>query len=143
MIGGISLGYDSLLACCAAGMGRPTRVRIGWLATACGLCDAGATTLGQAFPQLPALPVNVSYLGCAILLGLATQYSRRLIWALPVMLCLDNLAGGVGPGHRWAGVAALGLWSAAMALCGFALASLLRRCAEIAFQPARSAAPRS
>ena len=126
MGGGISLGLDSLLACFAIGIFRSTRLQSLCMAGAFGLCDAGATMLGQVIPNHLEIPELAPYLASVVLLGLAARYSRVLLYGLPGLLAFDNIAGSPHTAHGVLRAASmLGGSSAIMALCGFALAGLV------------------
>src|ERR1700735_2837282 len=89
---------DSLIFCLAAGpllRDWPSRFR---LALAFGLCDAAASLLGPALP-LPEPPAFALYLGAAFLLGLAAVRRRGLLYGVPVLLSLDDLAGNIDAGN--------------------------------------------
>jgi hypothetical protein len=118
------LGLDSFVTCLAIGshvLSWRERIR---LALAFGACDATATLLGTVRPHrvevLAAFPV---YILCALVIGRAYRPGSRLLYALPVLLSIDNLFSGVpvsmAPG--------LGFSSLAMALLGLSLAAACRR----------------
>jgi len=121
----LKLSLDSFIAGCALGpLGLPRASR-GRLALAFGACDALATLVsgriglsvaaaGQAGPVLMA-----AYGACVLLLGRLALWERRLIRALPLLLCLDNLATPAAP----ALAPLLGVASAGMALAGFGAAA--------------------
>jgi len=116
---------DSLLFCLAAGpllRDWPSRLR---LAFAFGLCDGAASLIGPALP-LPEPPAFALYLGAAFLLGLAAVRRRGILYGVPVILSLDNLAGYLDAGDAiLAGIA-----SSALALLGLAIGGLLAIPAE-------------
>ena len=118
------LGLDSGLCCFAIGLtpiAWSTSVR---LALAFGACDAIASAAGALSNHpLAAPPTFIVYLCCVVLLGLATRYSRKLVYALPVLLSLDNFASGSGLGDALAD----GFSSAALALAGLVLGALAFR----------------
>lgn len=119
----IGLGFDSFLASLVIGSyawsGRE-RLR---LALAFGGCDAVAALVGQVWPHRFAEPPTLAiYLGCVFLLAVAARTSRIVLYALPVLLSIDNLFSG-GPASM---VPALGASSALMALLGLSLTALVR-----------------
>nr|WP_321986529.1 hypothetical protein [uncultured Lichenicoccus sp.] len=145
MIVDLSLGLDSFAACLGAGL-LPADRRIGpslrvlpALPALFGCCDAGATLLsGVIAHRALLLPQSATYLACAVLLGFAACRSRRVLYALPVLLGLDDL---LAPVVRDPFGAALmqGAASFAMATAGGAAAVLLRRLQD-RLRPARGAA---
>ncbi|WP_428374698.1 hypothetical protein [Lichenicoccus sp.] len=127
MVVDISLGLDSFAACLAAGL-LPAERRVGFrLPALFGCCDAGATLLGDAIPhRVLLLPDSATYLGCAVLLGLAARRSRSVLYALPVLLGLDDFLAPVEADPL--GTALLhGATSFVMALAGFGVSVMLRR----------------
>jgi hypothetical protein len=117
------LSLDSFLCCLAIGtlaLSSGEKLR---LAMAFGACDALASFLGAILPHaLPAPPTLPIYLVACLLLGLAARYSRTLLYALPVLLGIDNFFESAGPES----VLAAGLGSAALALGGLTLGGLVR-----------------
>jgi putative Mn2+ efflux pump MntP len=118
------LGLDSLLAGLALGsrsLSWRDRLRFAMIF---GLCDATANLCGSVwqhpFPEPPALAI---YILCALSLCFAARYSRSLLYALPVLLSIDNLFSG-GPATM---APLLGFSSAAMALLGLTVAAACRR----------------
>jgi hypothetical protein len=110
---GLALGSQAL----------PTALRLR-LVLAFGICDAIASAIGQMIGHPKMLPpALIVYLCCAGLLGLAAGGNRRILYALPVLLCIDNLADGASSPIP-AGVA-----SGAMAAFGMAIAAFLGRSA--------------
>lgn len=110
------LGLDSFFAGLVAGpLLRSWRGR-SCLALGFGLWDGLASWVGACMPhQIPDVPTVVLYVCCVPLLLAGASRSRIWLFALPVLLSLDNLAAG-GPGGEapWqalssAGMAALGL----------------------------------
>ena len=118
------LGLDSGVCCFAIGwMPLAWRTRA-MLALAFGACDAMASAAGVLSNHpLAAPPTLVVYLCCAALLGLATRYSRKLLYALPILLSLDNFASGTGLDNAISD----GIGSAMLALAGFSLGALAFR----------------
>jgi putative Mn2+ efflux pump MntP len=135
------LSLDSFVVCIALGTfvsGRATRRR---LVLAFGGCDALATLAGAAHGPLATIgwmgnagPALLGVYGIAVLLagwwGRAVAGDRRVLFALPVLLSLDNLVVGAG---STAGIATA-LWSAmaglasgTMALAGLMLGEALTR----------------
>jgi hypothetical protein len=117
-----ALGFDSFLASLIIGT-RPLSTRQQLLLSAAfGVCDYAASLAGlyASIPleEIPQLPL---YALCAALFALAARGPRRaLIYALPILLSVDNLFSGVSP--KWAPL--LGFGSAVMALAGFGAAAL-------------------
>jgi putative Mn2+ efflux pump MntP len=108
-MGFLLLGVDSLIACFAVGA---LVKRQSWLlyATLFGLCDAGGFLLGTALKwNMPDGTAKV--IETAVLVGLGVYwlgvalYARRLaetrwVWALPVVLSIDNIGYGLID-HAW------------------------------------------
>lgn len=118
------LALDSGLCCFAIGWTPLVWSTGARLALAFGACDAIASAAGVLcnHPLAPP-PTLVVYLCCAGLLGLATRYSRKLVYALPVLLSLDNFASGSGLGNAVSD----GIGSAMLALAGLSLGALAFR----------------
>jgi hypothetical protein len=117
------LGLDSALCCLAVGAIMPSvRQRLG-LALAFGLCDGIASIAGSMLASPFAEPSDAAiYLCCAAVLGLAARYWRPLVFALPVLMSIDNLVSGGNPGDAFLNVAT----SAALALVGLHMGVLVR-----------------
>jgi hypothetical protein len=117
------LGLDSFVSCLAIGshsLSWRERLR---LALAFGACDATATLLGTMRPhRVEELAVFPVYVLCALLIVRAYRPGRRLLYALPVLLSIDNLFSG----DPVSMVPATGFGSAAMALLGVSLAAACR-----------------
>ena len=110
-MGFLLLGIDSLIACVAVGPIISRRWGVPFAALF-GVCDGGGYLLGSAFHW--SVPGNVSsivqtsvlmalgiyWIAIAIFAG-ATQVSsaRRLAWALPFVLSIDNITFGVVGDH--------------------------------------------
>jgi hypothetical protein len=113
----------------------------GWrLAFAFGACDAGAFLIGSAFAwgawardvAEPALPAAVLAYGVYVLAAARWSGYRaaaRPAYLLPVLMGLDNLAGGLLAGSRTGGTfgqaAVLGLASGSLSLLGLAAGNVL------------------
>jgi hypothetical protein len=142
------LGLDSFLATLIIGSCKPSGDR--WpsgqnrlplvrsqltMALAFGLCDYAAAIAGSHWPHLlPEPSAAAIYFACAGLLAwsASSRHRRRpAIYALPVLLSVDNLFCGITPDLA----PLFGFVSAAMALAGFAAAALL----ETAFRTRRLA----
>jgi putative Mn2+ efflux pump MntP len=124
LVSTLGFGADSFLASLVLGLGQQTwgeRLR---LAMTFGFYDAISTLLGSLRP-LPLLhpPALLTYLLCALLLSWATRSNRKLLYALPALLSVDNLFCGAPAGMALL----LGLGSAAMATLGSLLAPACRR----------------
>ncbi len=122
----VSLGFDSFLAGLALGPVMLFWRERAWCVVLFGVCDGLATALGAAVPhQLPGPPAAALYFLAAMLIIQGARRSRAWLYAMPFLLCLDNLAA--------AGTAAdapvLALSSAAMAAAGLALGAFGRRAA--------------
>jgi hypothetical protein len=122
----IALGSDGFLASLAIGtLAMPWRARVR-LAAAFGVSDALGTWLGallqHGLPEPPALAV---WLVCSLILGVAARSSHRILYALPVLLGLDNLFAGTSPDLA----PALGASSALMAMAGLSLGGACRHLA--------------
>jgi|HubBroStandDraft_5_1064220.scaffolds.fasta_scaffold321941_1 hypothetical protein len=115
------LGLDSALCCFAIGctsLAWNARLR---LAFAFGACDAIASAAGALLNHpLAAPPTFATYLCCALLLGVAARYSRKLLYALPVLFSLDNFSYGDGLGNAIID----GMGSAVLALGALAAGAL-------------------
>jgi putative Mn2+ efflux pump MntP len=119
----LSLGLDSFMAGLAIGPILPSWGGRMLSALAFGLCDGLASWLGASIQhQLPDLPEFVLYIGSVVLLLAGAIRSRAWLFALPLVLSIDNLAAAVPAGQ--APVLALG--SAAMAGVGLALGGVGR-----------------
>lgn len=118
-----SLGLDSFLAGLAIGPLLPSRTGRLWCAAAFGVCDGLASWLGALIPhRLPEPPDLALWLVCVMLLLAGARRGRMWLFAVPVVLSLDNLAAGV-PADL---APALALSSAVMAAAGIALGRLAR-----------------
>lgn len=117
------LSVDSFIACLAIGASPLTRREIARLTAAFGICDACGTLLGSLIPHaIPSPPEFAIYLVCALMLGIASRYDRRIVYTLPILLSIDNIFGGAPASLA----PALGLSSAVMALAGLWLAGVWR-----------------
>jgi len=124
LISMVGLGFDSFLACLAIGFYAASWRERFRLAVAFGACDAAATLLGSVWPHpFPEPLALATYFLCVFLLAMAAQSRRELLHALPVLLSVDNLFGGLSANTA----PALGAGSALMALLGLSLAALGRR----------------
>ncbi len=128
----VSLGLDSLVAGLAVGW-----ILSGWrgrisFALGCGLCDGIASWAGAAVPhQLPDCFDAGLYLVCVGLLLAGAVRTRAWLYAMPVVLSIDNLAAGVSADQA----PLLALSSAVMAASGLALAGLGRISVHLAAAP--------
>lgn len=120
LISTVALSLDSFLVCLGIGWHvRSWHDRLR-LAMVFGGCDAVAAMLGSLWHYRSlGLTAFAGYLLCAFLLGQTIRPRRMLIYALPLLLSLDNLLAGV-PANL---AAALGAGSALMALIGLGLAA--------------------
>jgi hypothetical protein len=116
------LGFDSFVACAAAGLVVGTwRRRVAWIGLF-GALDALATLaagLGWGSSHVAAVVV----LTAAALIVVPPMRAARPA-ALPLLLCLDNLMTAARP----IDAVPAGLLSAAMAAAGFVACSLASRC---------------
>ncbi|HUA44582.1 MAG TPA: hypothetical protein VMA77_05105 [Solirubrobacteraceae bacterium] len=108
-MGFLLLGVDSLIACFAVGALIDRR---SWALYAAmfGLCDAGGFLLGTALHwSMPDATANVVETGVLVALGVywlgVALYARRLaetrwVWALPLVLSIDNITYGLID-HAW------------------------------------------
>jgi hypothetical protein len=118
------LSIDSFVACLAIGSLPLATREIAGLSVVFGSCDAAGTLLGALIPPaISAPPAFATYLACACLLGIAARHSRGILYALPVVLSIDNMFSGAPTNLA----PTLGLSSAAMALTGMLLAAACRR----------------
>ncbi len=122
--------FDSFLASLFIGS-RLLRIRgrMIW-AAAFGVCDYVATAAGAWAHLLPQPSALAIYSACAAWFFLGARNRAALIYALPILLCMDNLFCGT------AGQSApvVGLASAALSLAGFGAAILVSRAtARMAF----------
>jgi hypothetical protein len=115
------LGLDSFVAGAAIGPILASWSARAWLVTAFGVCDGLSTLLGTAAPHLvPDLPSVMIYGIAVALIIQAALRSRTWLYAVPILLSLDNLAAGRPASEALA----LGLSSAAMAGLGLVLGGL-------------------
>jgi putative Mn2+ efflux pump MntP len=126
LLAAFSLGLDSFLAGLVVGpillsWGGRTRLALGF-----GLCDGLASWAGACMPhQLLRFPDVVAYVCCVPLLLASATRSRAWLYALPLVLSIDNLAAGIPASQT----PILALSSAAMAAVGLALGGLGRAAA--------------
>ena len=117
------LGLDSALCCLAVGAIMPSVRQRLRLALAFGLCDGIASIAGSMLASPFAEPSEFAvYLGCAAVLGLAARCWRPLVFALPVLMSVDNLVSGGKPGDALFN----GATSAALAVLGLYMGMLVR-----------------
>ena len=114
-MGFLLLGVDSLIACFAVGA---VLKRQSWplYAALFGLCDAGGFLLGSALHwSMPDGTANVVETAVLVALGVywlgIALYSRQLaetrwVWALPVVLSIDNITFGLID-HAWSSSVAI------------------------------------
>jgi hypothetical protein len=118
------LGTDSLAACLGIGLLTTTWLQRVRLAVAFGGCDAFASIRGPGFlHDLPAPPAIALYLSCAMLLGLAARWDRRVLYLIPLLLSIDNALSGTPASLA----PLLGLSSAVLAMAGLALTGVCRQ----------------
>jgi len=110
-MGFLLLGIDSLIACVAIGPVVSRRWGVP-LAALFGICDGGGFLLGSAWHwEVSGNVGSVVTTGILIALGVyliavaafartaPVSSSRRLAWALPFVLTIDNITFGVVGGH--------------------------------------------
>jgi hypothetical protein len=117
-----ALSFDSFLASLILGTrSLATRQQL-LLSAAFGVCDYAASMAGWSGSSAFEGPFQFAiYALCAALLALAARGPRRaMIYALPLLLSLDNLFCGI-PSKM---APLLGVGSAAIALAGFGAAAL-------------------
>jgi hypothetical protein len=91
----VLLGLDSLFAGIIIGPLLTHRRSLVYCALIFGLSDGLACLLGSVIPHpTPGLPGLVIYLVCAVLFVQGARQSRTWLYALPVVLSVDNLAAG-------------------------------------------------
>jgi len=120
-----ALSFDSFLASLIIGTrSLSTRQQL-LLSTAFGICDYAASMAGLSWSSAFEGPLQFAiYALCAALFALAARGPRRaMIYALPLLLSLDNLFCGISP--KLAPL--LGFGSAAMAVVGFGAAALCKK----------------
>lgn len=118
----VALSLDSFVASSLLGAGR-----LGWrqrlvLALSFGMCDGLAAMLGTLGPQLVAALAALELCSVGTFLLFCTALRKRWIYALPVLLSLDNLFAANPRSPAFA----LGLTSASMALIGFFVGTFTR-----------------
>jgi len=116
----LGFSLDTFLVCLGIGWQvRSWRERFR-LALIFGMCDAMATALGSLwYYRLPELTTWAIYLLCAFLFGQAVRSRSAVVYALPVLLSLDNLFGGIPAGMA----PVMGLGSTVIGLLGLSLAA--------------------
>jgi len=119
----VGLGSDSFVASLVIGSYALTwRDRFRY-AIAFGCCDAAAVLMGPMLPhRVPGPPALAIYLACVLVLAVAARTRRTVLYALPLLLSMDNLFSGAPPSMA----PLLGASSAVMALLGLSLAVLGR-----------------
>jgi hypothetical protein len=110
-MGFLLLGIDSLIACIAVGPIISRRWSVPFAALF-GICDGGGFLIGSAFRW--EVPENVGtvitttllvalglyWIAIAIFAGTPqVSSSRGLVWALPFVLCIDNITFGLVGNH--------------------------------------------
>jgi putative Mn2+ efflux pump MntP len=120
---GLGLSLDSLVASCAIGfLSLSWRERLN-LAIAFGAWDAAAILMGSAIPHRLLEPPSLAiYILFVLMLSLAARSNRRLLYALPMILSIDNFFSGCPASAAFA----LGLSSATLSLLGFSAEAALR-----------------
>jgi hypothetical protein len=117
----IALGLDSFLACTVIGTWPLSWRERGCLSLAFGMCDALAAALGSLRPHGwvgdPAITLGAV---CLFLIVTVNPSKRSLLYALPMLLSLDNLFAG----SPVVAAPILGLSSASMAFLGLCVATL-------------------
>jgi hypothetical protein len=91
----VLLGLDSLFVGMIIGPLLTRRRSLVYCALMFGLSDGLACLLGSLIPHpTPGLPALVIYLVCAALFVQGARRSRIWLYAIPVVLSIDNLAAG-------------------------------------------------
>jgi hypothetical protein len=115
----VGLGYDSFLASLVIGSYALTWRDRFRFAIAFGCCDAAAVLMASILPhRLPGPPAVAIYLACVFVLAVAARTSRTVLYALPLLLSMDNLFSRAPASMA----PVLGASSAVMALLGLSLA---------------------
>ena len=136
----VLLSIDSLLASAALCFSRVERRGKVQLAFAFGVCDGAASLLGWLYhwPLAGAFWLSCWQFQLALYVYLAAvfafwflEFSKRLgaalVWMLPVVLAIDNLACPGSPVNSIGAIATVAAVSTTMSLLGFALGTYLRK----------------
>ena len=127
-LAGISLHVDegeivTLIGANGAGKTTTLRAISGLVRASKGTIRFDGQDLAKLTPdRIVPLPDSALYMGFANVLGIAATGSRRAVYALPLLLGLDNLLGPATDGGLMQGCA-----SAVSAMSGFGFAGLMQR----------------
>ncbi len=156
LLAGLVFGLDSFLVSVPLGAIELSPLRRRRLALSFGACDGLATGLGALLPLAgvrffiwepvwiaPALIAGYGLFVITLGLGVSADGSGgkggRLLFALPVLLSLDNFVGGsassISAPEVVAGAVELGAISGAMSLAGLAVGAMLVRCMSLLMPP--------
>ena len=134
----LSLSWDSLFASFFLGFSQPDRSHRYYFTVALGTFDALASwsAVHSAFTNGWWLYLGAhnlflfAWISCVALCGIppmiGTRFSRPCLYALPILLSLDNLVSPAAAHSSFPSALDIGIISAAMAALGFSLSSALK-----------------